>query len=157
MNSCSSIRRLSAPPPSFCYYYQASARLLSTVSYAKSLQSCPTLYDPIDGSHQAPLSLGFFRQEHWSGLPFPSPIHCKLVKEIVKGELFPLGKYAAWKRKAHSNVYNENKNRLFQKKHRMRMGYRCIRSRGSYYRTRTFYLYLSISMLRLVAKRLLCF
>ena len=43
--------------------------------YAKSLQSCPTLCDPIDGSHQAPLSLGFSRQEHWSGLPFPSPMH----------------------------------------------------------------------------------
>ena len=40
---------------------------------AKSLQSCPTLCDPIDGSHQAPLSLGFSRQEHWSGLPFPTP------------------------------------------------------------------------------------
>ena len=40
-----------------------------------SLQSCPTLCDPIDGSHQAPLSLGFSRQEHWSGLPFPSPMH----------------------------------------------------------------------------------
>ena len=24
------------------------------------------------GAHQAPLSLGFSRQEHWSGLPFPS-------------------------------------------------------------------------------------
>ena len=24
-------------------------------------------------AHQAPLSLGFFRQEYWSGLPFPSP------------------------------------------------------------------------------------
>ena len=24
-------------------------------------------------ARQAPLSLGFFRQEHWSGLPFPSP------------------------------------------------------------------------------------
>ena len=42
---------------------------------AKSLQSCPTLCDPIDGSHQAPPSLGFCRQEHWSGLPFPSPMH----------------------------------------------------------------------------------
>ena len=39
---------------------------------AKSLQSCPTLCDPIDGG---PLSLGFSRQEHWSGLPFPSPMH----------------------------------------------------------------------------------
>ena len=42
---------------------------------AKSLQSCLTLCDPIDGSHQAPPSLGFSRQEHWSGLPFPSPMH----------------------------------------------------------------------------------
>ena len=24
-------------------------------------------------AHQAPLSLGFSRQEHWSGLPFPTP------------------------------------------------------------------------------------
>ena len=24
-------------------------------------------------SHQAPLSMGFSRQEYWSGLPFPSP------------------------------------------------------------------------------------
>ena len=24
-------------------------------------------------AHQAPLSMGFFRQEYWSGLPFPSP------------------------------------------------------------------------------------
>ena len=26
-------------------------------------------------AHQAPPSLGFSRQEHWSGLPFPSPMH----------------------------------------------------------------------------------
>ena len=25
--------------------------------------------------HQAPLSIGFSRQEYWSGLPFPSPGH----------------------------------------------------------------------------------
>ena len=42
---------------------------------AKSLQLCPTLCNPIDGSPQAPPSLGFSRQEHWSGLPFPSPMH----------------------------------------------------------------------------------
>ena len=88
---------------------------------AKSLQSCPTLCDPRDGSppgspipgilqartlewvaisfpdawnekwkwshsvvsdsatpwtaaHQAPLSMGFSRQEYWSGVPLPSPI-----------------------------------------------------------------------------------
>ena len=42
---------------------------------AKSLQSCPTLCDPIDGSPPGSRSLGFSRQEHWSGLPFPSPMH----------------------------------------------------------------------------------
>ena len=42
---------------------------------AKLLHSCLTLCEPIDGAHQAPLSLGFSRQEHWSGLPFPSPVH----------------------------------------------------------------------------------
>ena len=30
---------------------------------------------PKTAAHQAPLSLGFSRQEHWSGLPFPSPVH----------------------------------------------------------------------------------
>ena len=39
----------------------------------KSLQLCPTLCDPIDGSPPGFPSLGFSRQEHWSGLPFPSP------------------------------------------------------------------------------------
>ena len=41
---------------------------------AKSLQLCPTLCDPIDGSPPGSPSLGFSRQEHWSGLPFPSPM-----------------------------------------------------------------------------------
>ena len=30
---------------------------------------------PQTAAHQAPLSLRFSRQEHWSGLPFPSPMH----------------------------------------------------------------------------------
>jgi len=95
--------------------------MLSAAAAAKSLQSCPTLCDPIDGSppsfpvpgilqartlewvaisfsnawkwkvkvksfshvqlfttpwtaaYQAPPSKGFSRQEHWSGVPLPSP------------------------------------------------------------------------------------
>ena len=31
------------------------------------------LCDPTDCSHQAPLSMGFSRQEYWSGLPCPPP------------------------------------------------------------------------------------
>ena len=36
-------------------------------------QSCLTLCDPWTVAHQAPPSMGFSRQEYWSGLPFPSP------------------------------------------------------------------------------------
>ena len=36
-------------------------------------QLCPTLCDLWTVAHQAPLSMGFSRQEYWSGLPFPSP------------------------------------------------------------------------------------
>jgi len=42
---------------------------------AKLLQSCLILCDPIDGSPPGSPSLGFSRQEHRSGLPFPSPMH----------------------------------------------------------------------------------
>ena len=66
-------------PSSFEYHSHLSKsrslkNLWNCLCYAKSLQSCPTLCDPVDGSHQAPPSLGFSRQEHWSGLPFPSPM-----------------------------------------------------------------------------------
>ena len=48
---------------------------VAAAAAAASLQSCPTLCDPIDGSQPGFPSLGFSRQEHWSGLPFPSPMH----------------------------------------------------------------------------------
>ena len=99
---------------------------------AKSLQSCPTLCDPIDGSppgspvpgilqartlewvaisfsnawkwkvkvkslslvrllatpwtaaYQAPPSMGFSRQEYWSGVPLPSPIFFLYESELLK-------------------------------------------------------------------------
>ena len=37
------------------------------------IQSCPTLATPWTVAHQAPLPMGFSRQESWSELPFPSP------------------------------------------------------------------------------------
>ena len=39
------------------------------------IQSCSTLYNPMDRARQAPLSvhLEFSRQEYWSGLLFPFP------------------------------------------------------------------------------------
>ena len=43
-------------------------------SESEVAQSCPTLCDPMDCvAHQAPPSMGFSKQEYWSGLPFPSP------------------------------------------------------------------------------------
>ena len=36
-------------------------------------KSCPTLATPWSVARQAPQSVGFSRQEYWSGLPFPSP------------------------------------------------------------------------------------
>ena len=105
------------------FYLIAACYQVYAAAAAKSLQSCPTLHDPIDGSppgspipgilqartlewvaisfsnawkwkvkvkllspvrllatpwttaHQAPPSMGFSRQEYWSGLPLPSPIY----------------------------------------------------------------------------------
>ena len=36
-------------------------------------RSVTSLCNPMNVAHQAPLSMGFSRQEHWSGLPFLSP------------------------------------------------------------------------------------
>ena len=46
-----------------------------SISFFLSLvtKSCPTLETPWTVACQAPLSMGFSRQEYWSGLPFPSP------------------------------------------------------------------------------------
>ena len=38
-----------------------------------SLLSCVPLLTPCTIVRQASLSMGFFRQEYWNGLPFPSP------------------------------------------------------------------------------------
>jgi len=53
---------------------KAPDSLMDFAAAAKSLQSCPTLCDSIDGSPPGS-PLGFSRQEHWTGLPFPSPMH----------------------------------------------------------------------------------
>ena len=46
--------------------------LLLLLSHFSRVRLCAT---PQTAAHQAPPSLGFSRQEHWSGLPFPSPMH----------------------------------------------------------------------------------
>ena len=46
--------------------------LLLLLSHFSRVRLCAT---PETAAHQASPSLGFSRQEHWSGLPFPSPMH----------------------------------------------------------------------------------
>ena len=103
---------------------------MSAAAAAKSLQSCLTLYDPIDGSwpgstvpgilqartlewvaisfsnawewkvkvkslshvrlfaaHQAPLSMGFSRQEYWCGVPSPSSKECLVGINLILSEI----------------------------------------------------------------------
>ena len=50
-------------------------------SESEVAQSCLTLSDPMAAAYQAPPSMGFSRQEYWSGLPLPSP------SELHKGTL----------------------------------------------------------------------
>ena len=52
---------------------KGNAKECSSESESEVAQSCPTLCDPWTVAHQAPPSMGFSRQEYWSGLPFPSP------------------------------------------------------------------------------------
>ena len=62
--------------------------VLVAATAAKSLQSCPTLCDSTDIcdpiAHQAPLSMGFSTQDHWSGVPLPSPIVLVTSLQILK-------------------------------------------------------------------------
>ena len=46
--------------------------LLLLLSHFSHVRLCVR---PQTAAHQAPPSLGLSRQEHWSGLPFPSPMH----------------------------------------------------------------------------------
>ena len=78
----------------------------------KSLSHVQLFATPWTVAHQAPLSMGFSRQEYWSGLPFPSPgdlpdpgieprspalqadaltSEPHNIKAGVKGPLWPLG------------------------------------------------------------------
>ena len=50
----------------------SSAYLLLLLSRFSHVRLCAT---PQTAAHQAPPSLGFCRQEYWSGLPLPSPMH----------------------------------------------------------------------------------
>ena len=46
---------------------------LKIKSESEVVQSCPTLSNAMDYSPPGPPSMGFSRQEYWSGVPLPSP------------------------------------------------------------------------------------
>ena len=75
---CVSNNKLCTCIHSFCFHAAAAA---------KSLQLCPTLCDPIDGSPPGSLIPGFSRQEHWSGLPFLSPMYTCMLSRFSHVQL----------------------------------------------------------------------
>ena len=61
--------------------------LLLLLSHFSHVRLCAT---PQTAVHQALPSLGFSRQEHWSGLPFPSPMHeSESESEVAQSCLTP--------------------------------------------------------------------
>ena len=66
---CSKRSRLFSLPE---WSKHVTSSLLLLLSCFSRVRLCAT---PQTAAHQTPPSLGFSRQEHWSGLPFPSPMH----------------------------------------------------------------------------------
>ena len=60
-----------SPNPVVLTRLTMAAFLLLLLSRFSRVRLCAT---PLTAAHQAPPSLGFSRQEQWSGLPFPSPM-----------------------------------------------------------------------------------
>ena len=56
----------------FMMFYVNNLLLLLLLRCSSCVRLCVA---PQTAAHQAPPPLGFSRQEHWSGLPFPSPMH----------------------------------------------------------------------------------
>ena len=67
LNPCLLHWQVDSLPPS----HQGSP--LGNLWFGLVTKSCSTLVAPWTVAHQAPLSMGFSRQEYWSRLPFPSP------------------------------------------------------------------------------------
>ena len=55
------------------YCHPAYLTYMQSESEVKSLSRVQLFATPWTVARQAPLSMGFSRQEYWSGLPFPSP------------------------------------------------------------------------------------
>ena len=56
----------------------------------KSLSHVRLLVTPWTAAYQAPPSMGFSRQEYWSGVPLPSPIVYPQINNTVTGEIITI-------------------------------------------------------------------
>ena len=54
-------------------------------SESEVAQSCPTLSDPMDCNPPGSSVHGVSRQEHWSGVPLPSPHRCSMCPYLERG------------------------------------------------------------------------
>ena len=72
LQDCSSVTSLIKPFPNTGESLPWAPTVLLLLGRFSRVWLCVT---PETAAHQAPSSLGFSRQEHWSGLPFPSPMH----------------------------------------------------------------------------------
>ena len=74
------------------YYAGMLLLLLLLLRHFSRVRLCAT---PYTAAHQAPPSLGFSRQEHWSGLPFPFPLResemWKWSRSVVSDSSWPHG------------------------------------------------------------------
>ena len=81
--------RVHAQCCTFCelwYMYNVWYRIAAAASHFSRVQLCAT---PEMAAHQAPPPLGFSRQEHWSGLPFPSTAALKISCTLPLQPSFP--------------------------------------------------------------------
>ena len=65
-----------------------SKQRASSRKFGLDAESCPPLATPWTVAHQTPLSMGFSRQEYWSGLPFPSPEDLQTQVSCIGGRFF---------------------------------------------------------------------
>ena len=68
--------------------------LLMLVSHFSCVRLCAI---PETAAYKAPLSLGFSRQEHWSGLPLPSPVILSMLFQYIDWKWNIFIHYTEWK------------------------------------------------------------
>ena len=70
------------------FLIQSFQRVLLLPSHFSHIRLCVAAQT---AAHQVLLSLGFSRQEYWSGLPFPSPVRACLLSRFSRDSMRPYG------------------------------------------------------------------